>query len=292
MALGKLAAIVGPTASGKSDLAMEIARKHDGEIICADSRTIYRGMNIGTAKPSRTDQVEIPHHVLDIINPDEAFSAAEFKVAALNAIKDIESRGRLPILAGLSGLYAYALLYDYHFPAGARNQLRDELQQLPIDQLVERLQVIDPEAASQIDLKNPRRVIRAIETAGLPRTKAELRLGTILVGLRPSNETLTQRIFSRTENMVKAGLVDEVKNLIAQYDSTLESFKSPGYMEIISYLENETTLDQAQELINLHTRQLAKRQLTWFKRNPDIHWFESNDDAMEYISKQLKFKQV
>ena len=280
MVSGPIIAIVGPTASGKSSLAMAVARRHGGEIIAADSRTIYRGMDIGTAKPTAAEQAEIPHRLLDVVDPDQAYSAAEFKRAAEAEVAAIQARGHLPLVVGGTGLYVYGLIYDYQFPAGAANELRDELQQKPLDVLVELLRREDPEAASAIDLQNPRRVIRALETVGHPRQKAmQLNPKILLVGLRPDEDQLNKQIVQRAYAMQQIGLTTEVANLIEKYGPETEAFRSPGYAEIIDFLAKRTTLKEAEDLINLHTRQLVRRQLTWFKRNPEIHWFESQAEA-------------
>jgi tRNA dimethylallyltransferase len=206
-----LIAIIGPTASGKTALGLDVAERYGGEIICADSRTIYRGMNIGTAKPTAEEQKRVRHHLLDIRNPDETYSAAEFKRDAQATIADIRSRGKLPIIVGGTGLYVWAVLYDYQFPAGASNQLRRQLQTWPIEKLVRRLIEVDPERAGEIDLMNPRRVIRAIETAGQPRSsQAQLLAGSLLVGLNPDMEKLEDRILARVEAMMMNGLIVEV----------------------------------------------------------------------------------
>src|SRR5581483_857278 len=202
--MSKLVVILGPTASGKSDLAMKLAKKFAGEIIAADSRTVYRYMDIGTAKPSREEMLSVKHHLVDIIDPDHGLSAAEFKQLALKAIADIASRGKLPILVGGSGLYIDSVIFDYQFPAGARNELRVELETKPIEELVEMLREKDPERAEEIDLKNPRRVIRAIETAGKPRTKsAELRPQTLVIGLTLNKNELQKRIIQRSKKMLE-----------------------------------------------------------------------------------------
>lgn len=290
--MNRLVAIVGPTATGKSELGMRVAKEFNGEIICADSRTIYKGMDIGTAKPSEEDQREVSHHLLNLIQPNQAYSASEFKTAALQAITEIQSRDHLPILVGGSGLYAYAVLYDYQFPAGPSNSLRDELQQLSLDHLVRRLQLVDPEAASSIDLKNPRRVIRAIETAGQPKLQQSLRQGTVLVGLRPNEDELAQRISIRAKSMVDDGLTDEAKRIVDAYGDDLEVLKSPGYADPLEYLGDKTTKDALCDLIALHTRQMAKRQLTWFKRNPDIHWFSDTKSASKFVQESLQAQKV
>ncbi len=284
----KLVAIVGPTASGKTDLAVKVAQQFDGEIICGDSRTIYRGMDIGTAKPTKEQQDLVPHHMLDIIKPDQTFSAAEFKAAANQAIDDIRSRNKLPILVGGSGLYIYSVIYDYQFPAGPDNELRQQLQSKSIEELVEQLEGVDPRAADEIDLKNPRRVIRAIETAGQPKTKAKLLAGTILIGLRPSDEELSRRIAQRTDKMLADGLEAEVKGLVDKYGPDLEALRSPGYAEVVEVLEAESYDFELPDLIDSHTHQLAKRQMTWFKRNHDTKWFDNTGEAYEYIAGQLQ----
>ncbi len=273
MVAEKLVAIIGPTASGKSGLAVDLARKFDGEIICADSRTIYKGMNVGTAKPTAADRAAVPHHLLDILEPNQSFSVAEFKERANTAIADVRRRGRLPILVGGSGLYINAVVYDYQFPAGPANKLREELQGLSLPALVERLQTLDPDAATTIDLNNPRRVIRAIETAGLPRQKRpELMPAMMLVGLNPNLEMLEKKIVQRTQMMLDAGLVEEVRGLVQKYGADCEPFNSVGYRETIEFINGAIKEAELAGLISLHTRQLAKRQLTWWRRDPNIVW--------------------
>jgi tRNA dimethylallyltransferase len=273
-------AIIGPTASGKSGLALRLAQKYDGEIIAADSRTIYRGMDIGTAKPTLADQAHVAHHQIDLIDPDQSYSAAQFRSAAEAKIKAIVGRGHLPIVVGGTGLYVYGLLYDYHFPAGANNDLRRELEGLPLSELVDRLRREDPETAEQIDLKNPRRVVRAIETVGqTPQSEMRLKSNILLIGLRPPEEQMNKQIAQRTRAMFEAGLIAEVEVLVAKYGPDLEALRSPGYAEIIDFLAGRVDRQQAEELINLHTRQLVRRQLTWFKRNPEIKWFETPAEA-------------
>jgi tRNA dimethylallyltransferase len=225
--VGALLAIVGPTASGKTALAIELAQRHGGEIICADSRTIYRGLNIGTAKPTLAEQAAVPHHLLDILEPNQPYSAALFKQAAESAIAEIRARHHLPILVGGTGLYVDAVLYDYQFPAGASSSLRHELEQLPQTELVERLQRLDPEIAATIDLRNPRRVIRALELVGQPRIAPRaLPPTTYIIGLDPGMEELERRIATRTRQMLAAGLVDEVRGLTARYSAMLEPFNT------------------------------------------------------------------
>lgn len=280
----RLLAIVGPTAGGKSALAMDLARQTNGEIICADSRTIYRDMNIGTAKPTAADRAAVPHHLLDVVAPNQPYSAAEFKQAADEVIAGIHTRGTLPILVGGTGLYVDAVLYDYRFPAGASNALRAELEKLPLSDLVQRLQVQDPDRAATIDLQNPRRVIRALELVGQPRIAPKaLPSHAYIVGLDLGMPELEQRIAERTKNMLDNGLVDETRDLIRRYNPILEPFNTAGYREVIDFLQENLKRTELEPLINLHTRQLAKRQLTWFKRNPDIHWFTDAAAAADAV---------
>ncbi len=283
----KIVAIVGPTSSGKSELGNAIATKFGGEIICADSRTIYRGMDIGTAKPTANDQANVVHHGLDIIEPSQSFSAAEFKRLANRHIKEIQRKGRLPILVGGSGLYVYSVIFDYKFPAGPTNELRESLNKLTIDELKLKLKMMDSIVFQKIDINNPRRLIRAIETAGQDRTAQDkLRENTILVGVFPGFDELKHRIKNRTKMMIDSGLVDEVRSLDRKYGET-EALKSIGYNEIRECIDGKYSLAEATELINLHTLQLAKRQMTWLKRNKEINWFTDVGEGLEYISEQL-----
>jgi tRNA dimethylallyltransferase len=281
----KLVAIVGPTASGKTALSLNLAKQFDGEIICADSRTIYRDMNIGTAKPTKAEQSLVPHHLLDLILPDMSFSAQEFQQAAKIEISAMYGRHRVPFLVGGSGLYAYSVVYDYSFPAGAQSPLRAYLESLPLAQLVAKLTAEDLDKASEIDLHNPRRVIRALETAGQPRPhKSQLPSSVLLLGLKTNNEQLNQKIAQRTRSMIQIGLVAEVEKLVNLYGTSCDALRSPGYSEIIDYLSGKFTLDEAEKLINLHTLQLVKKQHTWYRRNKDIRWLERPEDASGIVS--------
>jgi tRNA dimethylallyltransferase len=275
--MSKMVAIVGPTAAGKSELALRLAEEFEGEIVCADSRTVYRGMDIGTAKPTVEERKRVGHYLLDVADPEENLSAAVFKVMAQQAIAQVRSRGKLPILVGGSGLYIYSVLYDFEFPAGPRTAQREELEKLPLSELVRRLEREDPDQAVEIDLKNARRVIRALETVGQPRLR-EMKLppGVLLLGLRPAPEDLAAAIERRTEAMFELGLVEEVAGLIRRYGPALEVLGSPGYAETRHYLAGDIKVEEARALIILHTRQLVKRQLTWFKRNPEILWLEGS----------------
>lgn len=275
----KIIAIVGPTASGKTGLAIEVAKHVGGEIICADSRTIYTGMDIGTAKPSPDEMQGVRHHLLDILEPNQSYSAGEFKRDATKMVEQIQERDKIPIIVGGTGLYVSALLYDYRFPAGANNAVRGQLEGKSLEELQTILQAKDPEVYYDIDTKNKRRVIRAIETVGRPKTKREkLSPDYLLIGLSPEMEVLEERIRARTQTMLEAGLVHEVDGLVRKYGDA-EPLRTVGYREVADMIRGKQSRDKTEELVILHTRQLAKRQMTWFKRNKDIVWFQSAEDA-------------
>lgn len=279
--------ILGPTASGKTGMSLEIAKNLGNvEIICADSRTIYRGMNIGTAKPVKEELAIAPHHMLDILDPDQPYSAAQFQKQANQLINEIKQRGNIPMLVGGSGLYVFSVIYDYSFLAGPVSSARLDLQSKDINELKSILQYLDNDQYTKIDTDNPRRVIRAIETAGMEKQHSNEVKGDIcVIGLAPDMAGLERRISNRTKQMMTNGLVDEVKSLVNKYGTSPEPFNTTGYKETISYLKGDISLDKAEELINIHTRQLAKRQMTWFKRSKDINWVDNYSTAIKQINK-------
>lgn len=279
--------ILGPTASGKTGLSFQIAKElGNTEIICADSRTIYRGMNIGTAKPTFEEQKIAPHHFLDILGPNQRYSAAEFQKSVQKLIRDIKKRGNVPMLVGGSGLYIFSIIYDYSFPAGATNSRRKELEEKNIDELRSILQYLDADTYSKIDTSNPRRLVRAIETAGLHKVpNSQLVDNVCVLGLKPELSVLEDRIRLRTSLMIRDGLVDEVRTLVNQYGPDAEPLQTVGYREIIDFLDKKISLEEAEELINVHSRQLARRQITWFKRSKDIKWVNNYPDALKEIKK-------
>lgn len=286
--VAKLVVVVGPTASGKSDLAMELARQFNGEIIAADSRTVYRGLDIGTAKPTREDMMQIPHHLIDIREPGATLSAALFKELALVAIGDIAGRGKLPIMVGGSGLYIDSVIYDYQFPPTADPILRQALEALSIDQLLERLQNLDPEAADSVDKMNRRRVIRAIETAGVPKAMSrQLRANTLVLGMKLNKNELQNRITKRAEFMLSKGLLEEIKNTAQEYGWDCEAMTGPAYRAFRGVVEGTKT--QAEGLADFVRGDimLAKKQMTWFKRNKNIVWLEEPQEAIDLVRKFL-----
>lgn len=247
--------IVGPTASGKSDLAMRIAREFDGEIICADSRTVYKGMDIGTAKPSKTDQKLVRHWGLDLVEPGQRFTAADFQKYAKAAIEDIRSRGKLPILVGGSGLYIDGVIFDFGF--SSKEAKRDPV--------------------------NPRHLSHEE-----PRVRQKLKPGTLIAGIMPPDEVLKVRIAKRAEHIFKAGVMSETKSLVGQYGK--ESLGADGgivYKICLELIAGKVDEAEALEKFKIADWQYARRQKTWFKRNKFIHWFESARQAESYVNSQL-----
>jgi len=282
----ELLVITGTTASGKSDLALKIAKAYRGEIISADSWTVYKGFDIGTSKATTTQQKSVKHHLLDVRQPTDGFNAPMFKEMAEAAIKDIQKRGKLPILTGGTGLYIDSVLYDFGFLPSVSPQERQRLNQMSLPELLEiaQLQAID---LSNIDIRNKRRVIRAIEAKGRKPTKKQLRPGTLIIGLQLDPEELKRRIEQRTDRMLAAGLEEEVRELSAKYGWDCEPMKGIGYHEWQDYFAGGQDLDQTRTRIISATNNLAKRQRTWFKRSPDIQWFSSADEAYRFAHQIL-----
>ncbi len=274
-----LVVIVGETASGKSALAMELAEKFDGEIICADSRTVYKGMDIGTAKPTEGDRSKIKHHLVDVVTPDQRFTVAQFKSLANKAIKEIHGRGKLPIMVGGTGLYIDSVIFDYDFRPVADPERREQLQAMSVDELQEQLEaegIALPENA-----RNPRHLIRSLETGGVPATKQAILPWTLVIGLKRDRDELERRITERADEMIKDGIVEELKGLIAKYPSDSEAFNCTAYKAFKKYISGEISLEEARELFIKNDLHLAKRQRTWFKRNYSIQWVKEQRHAVE-----------
>ena len=272
-----LIAVVGETASGKSALALWLAQKYNGELVCADSWTVRHQMDIGTAKPSERDRASVPHHLLDIVEPDEDFTAAVFKRLANEAITDIDNRGKLPIIVGGTGLYVDGVLYDYNFLPVAGPGVRDELNELTIVELLARIDAAGLDLGDT-DIRNKRRLIRLLETNGAEQTKQSLRANTLVIGLQPERDQLKERIIARVDIMLAAGLEQETASLAEHYGWGAEGLKGIGYREWQLYFEGSQSLDETRERIISSTIQLAKRQRTWFKRNKSIHWLSTPVD--------------
>jgi tRNA dimethylallyltransferase len=296
----KLLVIIGPTAVGKTKLSIELAKRFNGEIISGDSMQIYRGMDIGTAKIKKNEMGGIPHHLLDIRDPEEKFSVAEFQQLVRSKISEIAKKGKLPMIVGGTGLYIQSVLYDYQFsdaPAdeGFRKELEEKVKERGSQILHQELVEIDPESASHIHPNNARRVIRALEiyhctgktmSEYQEKQQPDLLYDTALVGLTMERELLYERINLRVEMMLEEGLLDEVKRLYQQNLRDCQSIQAIGYKEIYEYLDGLVTLEQAVDQLKQNSRRYAKRQFTWFKNKMDVKWFDMTD-VMNF-SKKIK----
>jgi tRNA dimethylallyltransferase len=268
---GPLIVIVGETASGKSQLALQIAQRFDGEIICADSWTVRRDVTVGTAKPTAEEQVQVPHHLLDIVGPCEDFTAAVFKELATKTIDTIAGKGKLPIMVGGTGLYIDGVLYDYSFLEQGDRSAREKLNGLSAEELVKEVEARGLELGS-VDIRNKRRLIRMLETEGAEPSKKSLRNNTLILGIQTDREALKARIAVRTDAMIQAGLEQEVRDLAERYGWDCEALKGVGYAQWRGYFEGVQTLPETRQKIIKATADLAKRQRTWFKRNKSIQW--------------------
>lgn len=279
-----LVVIVGPTASGKSATAMEVARAFNGEIICADSRTIYKCMDIGTAKPTQQDRAEIPHWGLDLVEPGERFTAADFKLYAQQKVSEIRSRGHVPIVVGGTGLYIDGLIFDFEFVA-TNQDMRQELEKLSIEQLIDycrKNNVTLPE-----NHQNRRYVIRAIEQKSINNKRLHEPIpNTIIVGIATERDVLRTRIAGRAEQLFETGMVEEAKMLGEKYGWNSEAMTGNIYKLVKQFLDGAFDEAELKQRFITSDWQLAKRQLTWLKRNPFIHWTPL-DDAFEYIKGHL-----
>ncbi len=284
-----LLVIVGETASGKSALAMEMAQRFRGEIIAADSWTVRREVNIGTAKPAPEERARVRHHLLDIVEPCADFTAAVFKRLANAAITDIAARGSLPIMVGGTGLYVEGVIFDFGFLPAADKGTRAELNALSIGELLERIKERGL-SLEGIDVRNKRRLIRLLETGGQRPMRQGLRANTLLIGLRLPPGELRQRIEKRVEAMLEAGLENEVKQLADKYGWQCEAMKGIGYREWREYFEGQQSLEATRARIIKSTLELAKRQRTWFKRNPNIQWISSVEEAAKLVEDFLHSK--
>lgn len=297
----KVVAILGPTATGKSACAIELARRLDGEIISGDSMLVYKNMNIGTAKPTAEELALATHHLVDILPPDAQFSVVDFKQKAEELIADINARGKLPIIAGGTGLYIKALLENYSFnEVDEDKELRQKLEQEAAEQgaekLYARLQALDPEAAKLIHPNNVRRVVRALESAlkgghvsqestyNKVEEEPALAYDAKVFGLTMERDFLYERINKRVDIMLDMGLEQEVRYLLAQgVPTSCQSMQSIGYRQMVWYLEQGMPYAEAVDKLKQATRNFAKRQLTWYRKMPYIEWLEI-DRQLEYSS--------
>ncbi len=296
--LQPLVLLVGPTAVGKTELSIQLAERFHAEIVSADSRLLYIGMDIGTAKPSQADRQRVPHHLIDVARPDEIWSLATFQQAAYQAIAQIHARQHLPILVGGSGQYIRAILEGWQAPAVAPDsRLRNALETwgtviTPLG-LHTRLAGIDPVAASKIDPSNVRRTIRALEVIfstgelfSSQRKHSPRLYRSLVLGLTRPRSDLYDRVDARIESMFQQGLVDEVKQLLEQgYSHELPTLSAIGYREVCAYLQGKISLEQAKVTMKRQTRIFVRRQANWFKAgDPGIKWFNADVEALEAIT--------
>jgi len=307
--LPKLIVVCGPTASGKTDLAITLAKKFNGEIINADSRQVYKSMNIATAKPLRVESQklkvesldeylvdDVRHYLLDIINPDESFTLADYKDSASKAIKEIIKKGKTPFLVGGTGLYIRAIVDNLDIPKVEPNlALRKELESKTLEEQILMLKENDPDSYERIDLQNPRRVIRALEVVlstgesfAAQQKKGKPLFNVLQIGLKLEKEALYERINSRCERMIETGLLQEAKRLAQKYSWELPSMSGIGYRQMRDYIEGKMGLDEALDWLKKDTRHYAKRQMTWFRKDERIHWVENEKQAEKAIAEFIK----
>lgn len=276
---------MGPTASGKTALAIEVALRYGGEIICADSRTVYAEMDIGTAKPTLDERAGIPHYGLNLALPSERYTAANFKQYANDKIAEIRARGKLPIVVGGTGLFVDSVIFDYKFPRPMTLSDRQKLESMSRDELLE--YCIKNNIELPEDDKNKRRLLRAVSSpSGGDQRRSRPIDHTIIVGIATDKSTLSNRITQRTEHMLNNGVVTEATLLGRKYGWEAEAMTSNVYRIIKLHLEGELTLKETKEKFTTRDIQLAKRQMTWFRRNPFIEWCQLTE-ANDYVSRRL-----
>lgn len=299
-----LIVLVGPTAVGKTEFSIELAKKVDGEIISGDSMQVYKQMDIGTAKITQDEMSGIPHHMIDILEPDENFSAYEFKNRAQRLIKEITARGRVPIIAGGTGLYIQSLIYNYDFEDETISEQKSleieaklsELDQLSNEALHQYLATFDEVSAQDIHPNNRKRVRRAIQyylkTKKLLSSRKKVQqftenYDTLLLGIEMSRDILYQRINKRVDIMLERGLVGEVQQLVDNGYETSQSMQAIGYKEIVPVIKQELSLDEATEKLKQHSRNYAKRQMTWFKNKLDVLWLDRERKSLSLMLEEV-----
>jgi len=291
----KLLVIVGPNASGKSDLAVKLAKKFNGEVVSADSRQVYKGMDIGTGKITKEEMQGIPHYLLDIASPKRRFSVVQYQKKAIEAIKKIQGKGKLPILCGGTGFYVQAVVDGLVFPKVKPDwKLRKTLEQKSAKELYEYLKKLDPERAKTIEKDNKRRLVRAIEIVlktgkPVPKLKKQKLFDVLMIGIKRDKEELKERIRKRLLKRLKQGMIEEVKKLKESGLSwkRLEEF-GLEYRWIARYLQGKIGYQEMIEKLQKDIEDFAKRQLTWFKRDKRIHWIKSFKEAKELVEEFIK----
>ena len=294
----KVIVICGPTASGKTALSIELAKKINGEIVSCDSMQIYKEMNIGTAKPTREEMQGIKHYMIDIISPDERYSVADYKKQAKESIKEILSKGKVPIVVGGTGLYVDSLIYEIDYPEiefdeKYREELEQEVEERGLEALYEKAKEIDEEAIKKISLNDKKRILRILEiyhATGKNKTEQEkesrktpVEFDYKVFALNMDREKLYERINKRVDLMIENGLIEEVENIYKKYNKFPTAMQGLGYKEVVQYLEKRLTKEEMIEKIKQETRKFAKRQLTWFRKNKETIWLNADDTIQNNI---------
>ena len=288
----KVIVICGPTASGKTALSIELAKKINGEIISCDSMQIYKYMDIGTAKPTLEEQKEVKHHLIDFVEPNQRYSVAEYKKDTEKSIEEILSKGKTPIIVGGTGLYVDSLIYGIEYPEieldeEYRKQLEKEIEEKGLESLYNKAKEIDSKAMEKISPNDKKRIMRVVEiykATGKTKTEQEIESRTHEVkydykvfAIKMDREKLYERINKRVDLMVKKGLIEEVQNILKKYDKFPTAMQGLGYKEVVEYLDGKTTKEEMIDKIKMQTRRYAKRQITWFKKNKQTVWIENNE---------------
>jgi tRNA dimethylallyltransferase len=296
-----LVVIIGPTAVGKTEISIQLAERFNGEIVSADSRLFYRGMNIGTAKPTIEDRLRVTHHLIDVANPDEIWSLALFQTEANKAIRDIHLKQHLPFLVGGTGQFIRSIIEGWSVPPVEPNpRLREALtlwsKNIGPTQFHNKLTILDPQAARSIDPTNVRRTIRALEviySTGIrfseQKKSGDIHYHSLILGLTCSRVDLYQRIDERISSMIEAGFVEEVQRLLDQgYSAELPTMSAIGYREIVSFIQGKISLDDAITLMKRRTRDFVRRQANWFKESdPQINWFTTGKETVDAMGELI-----
>ena len=295
----KVIVICGPTASGKTALSIELAKKINGEIISADSMQIYKEMNIGTAKPTKEEMQGIKHYLLDFVSPNERYSVAQYKQDAKNAIKEIISKGKIPIIVGGTGLYIDSLIYEIEYndikiDENYRKELEKIIEEQGLEKLYKNAMQIDPIAMEKISVNDKKRIMRDLEiykATGKTKTEQELEsrkkpveFDYKVYAINWDRETLYQRINKRVDIMIEQGLIDEVKNILEKYDKFPTAMQGLGYKEVVDYINGIYTKEEMIDKIKMETRRYAKRQLTWFRKNKQTIWLDGTNNLQNNIN--------
>lgn len=289
--------IAGPTCSGKSSLAIKLAQVLNAEIINGDAFQVYKYFDIGTAKPTLKERALVPHHLFDFVDPNTNFNVKDYQELARKTIADLENKKKNIVIVGGTGLYQKATLYDFSFDDEYNHADMSDLVSLTNEELYEELKKIDEESTKTIHVNNRKRVLRAIEiyrlhgktkTSIIDSQEHKLLYDVMFIGLNVEREKLYNDINNRVDEMIKDGLVEEVTNLKSKYLASIHAFQAIGYKELLAYLDHKLTLNEAIELIKKNSRNYAKRQMTYFKNQLPMKWFDNADKAYNYVIENMK----